>query len=217
MAKAVIQNPSAVCEDPKALEWAGDLRALGLLLDSTNKEYGDSRDSLVKFLIEETVENLVAKEEVVGTYKVHVNDEDGALEGIVEVPLSVDTRPLDPEEQVTLKNLDTKTHSALFETKASIVNGDAAEVQKYLAGLNLSQFSNILNFSGGKVSVTIGPKDALGIPGMKKEAVTVPQTSFFGRLKDALEKSSNRTMDLKVMSEWITKRIKASVKIGNRS
>jgi len=214
-AAAAIKNPSKDFEDATAVEYSMGIKHLGLLVDSSNVESAILRDKLVKLLVDDMITSLVEEELVNGTYKIPLKDEQGNLESIVEIPMSIATTPLSPEESVLMTNLSTPTMDALFENKDLITEvADPRALLTYLASLSDKDLKKITSANGSSASFTI--KDTT-VSGLTLQTVTVPRTSFFGRMELALQNSTDKPGDIKVLSEWLSERVKAAVKIGNRS
>lgn len=212
MAKAkAISSPVKQLTDEKHVETAQAIRDMASIVEATTIENNKEKKDLIQLFSEDMRNCLVVDGEVFGNYKIDMGKT--GTGGIVEVPLQVTTDPLTAEELVDLSELTVPMFEALFEDKTVATSlGDAAEVVTYLNGLDAKELKKIFKVKGGKVVGTIDN----AFPSLEFEEVTVPVTSFFGRMAEAYKDSKEKETDAEVLSHWLKERVKGAVKLGNK-
>lgn len=197
-------------EKSPAFEIASNIRVLTEILDATSEDNNKHKKDLVDTLVEIMQTSLIEEDSVFGTFKINM----GEGQGIVEVPFSVSSGPLSPEELSDLSPLTKPTFDTLFEEKDVMDNvNDHRALLSALLKLDDKDLKKLFKVGSGKVTIEVKKV----MDGIKTTKAVVARTGFFGNLALAMDQSTERNKESKTISAWLEKRVKGSVRLGNRA
>lgn len=220
MAKATTAKSSNVrnFDNASAVADAAALQALTQFIDKATLETSNKKTSLVDAISIDCVSCMIEDEVVYGNYQIPVRhpDENGNLVDtgdIVEVVLSCNTTALTAQDKQDLAPIGAIQFDKLFEEKVSPVKTcDPQALLTYLA--TQPNLTRVFVAKSGKITLSLPFEQ--GIPGVSTEVEVCPRTGFFVKLQEVITSLVGDDIAIKAMSDWMSKRIKAAVKTGNR-
>jgi hypothetical protein len=155
-----------------------------------------------------------------GNYQIPIRylDEEGKLVdngNIVEVVLSCDPAEINDSELKTLTGCLGKAHfDTLFQEEEIITTiTDPDKILTTLAA-NPNKAAIFTVAKGGGVSVNLTVFS--GMLGADTRTVITPRKGFFINLQEVLNAIGDQADNVKILTDWLTNRIKFAVKTGNR-
>lgn len=211
MAAKKLANPSIVREDEVSVALANQILVMNEIFDRAKIVSDKAKDAIKDFLTGEISTTMIENEEIVGTFKIPAKDNK-----IVEVPFSVDTGALSPEELQAVSVLPKDVYDDLFEDQeVSIGISDYDQIVAKVVSLTAPERLKYITVDKGVVVIKLPPCN-----GLIKEVQTFPVPSLFGRLDQMIRNTTDqkkKELTLKVMEEFLKPRLKSSVKTGNRA
>ncbi len=220
MAKATTAKSSNVrnFDNASAIADAVALQALTQFIDKATLESANKKTSLVDAISIDCTSSMIEDGVVYGNYQIPVRhpDENGNLVDtgdIVEVVLSCNTTALTAQDKQDLAPIGVIQFDKLFEEEISPVKVDDPQaLLTYLA--TQPNLTKVFVAKSGKITLSLAFEQ--GIPGVTTELGVYPRSGFFVKLQEVITAISDDDIAVKAMADWMSKRIKAAVKTGNR-
>jgi hypothetical protein len=209
-------------DNDKAIEQAVTIKSLNQFMDNATLQVTEQKTLLVTAINTDCVSSIVEDGTVYGNYQIperYLDETTGkpVITGeVIEVVLSCEPTPLNDQEITSLAiQIGQGNFDKLFEKDTLPTDiKDAGALVAFLAGLPNKGGAFTVS-KGGDIKLKLDFTQ--GIPGVTTKVQFVPRSGFFIKLQEVISDISGDATATKNMADWMSQRIKAAVKTGNRA
>lgn len=200
---------------PEAIQHAGDIKSLTAFVDLSTQKIDEDKKSLLGIISSDCTTSIVEEGIAFGCYHIPVLDEMGGNTGeVVEVVLSVSPDALNADEQTTLQGIMVPADfDKLFELCHEPVAITSPEDLAAYLGAHATP-STLFELKKGKITLTLDYSKV--IPGVNSDGAYYSRNGFFLKLQEVVNQLKGNDMATKTLVEWLAKRVKMTVRTGNR-
>lgn len=207
MAKKASGSRAKTLTQETTVSQAAKYVAYGLSISKFTMKQVEERELLLKTIQDDTLQAMKEENVAYGNYQIPV----GTAGNILEVPLSVSTDSLSPQDFKDLADVPTAEMEKLFEETEEITSvTNVSQLLKFIMASNNP--ATFLKVSKGVITL-VNLEQA---PGLAREKVRSPVKGFFVALDEALTALRGDDKATGALTTWVKARMKATFRVGNR-